>query len=74
MVTTQPPTKAKESAPNFEPAHPKVEHWYCWIPYAGVRYYTYEHRAMLVDPAEQQEIYLPEFPMPQEMSDTLVRL
>jgi hypothetical protein len=61
MVTAQPPTKAKESALNFEPAPPKVEHWYCWIPYAGVRYYTYQDRATLVDPADQEEID-PPFP------------
>jgi hypothetical protein len=64
MVTAQPITKAKEFAPNFDSVQPEVEYWYCWIPYAGVRYYTYQYRATVADPAEQEETYRPEPQMP----------
>jgi hypothetical protein len=29
--------------------YPEVQPWYCWMPFAGVKYYTYGHRPMPIE-------------------------
>jgi hypothetical protein len=44
MVTLPSADIVKEAELDFPSDHLEVEPWYCWMPFAGVRYYTYGHR------------------------------